>query len=49
LAHLHVHVFPRTVGDRLYARHGDAAWVGAEARRLYADTFATALHLPRSF
>lgn len=47
--HLHVHVFPRTVGDRLYARHREASWVGVEARRPYADTLATALHLPRTF
>ncbi len=34
--HLHIHVLPRFVGDRLYQRHDEARWVSAEDRRPYA-------------
>lgn len=47
--HLHVHVFPRTHGDRLYERHLEASWLSAEQRRPYADKLAAVLPLPRTF
>ncbi len=34
--HFHVHVFPRYVGDELYARHAEARWVEAAEREPYA-------------
>ena len=47
--HLHVHVFPRHPGDRLYERHGDARWVTPEQRAPYAERLAAALGLGRDF
>lgn len=47
--HLHVHVFPRTEGDRLYQRHLEASYVDAEERRPYAEKLASVLQLPRRF
>ena len=35
--HLHVHVFPRYPNDELYLNHDKSAFVGAEARRPYAE------------
>lgn len=34
--HLHVHVFPRYVGDNLYARHEEANWTTPAERAPYA-------------
>lgn len=47
--HLHVHVFPRHAGDRLYEQHRTTRWVPPEERMPYADTLAAALGLPRTF
>lgn len=47
--HLHVHVFPRWDGDRLYEQHLTTRWVTAQERRPYADRLAAALGLPRTF
>jgi histidine triad (HIT) family protein len=47
--HLHVHVFPRHHGDRLYERHRDARWVDARERATYADALAARLSAPRWF
>jgi histidine triad (HIT) family protein len=47
--HLHVHVFPRWAGDRLYEQHLRTRWPSPEQRRPYADRLAAALDLPRSF
>lgn len=47
--HLHVHVFPRHDGDRLYEQHLSTRWVTPAERRPYADRLATALALPRRF
>lgn len=47
--HLHVHVFPRYRGDRLYARHLDAADVPAPDRAPYADRLRASLQLPTGF
>lgn len=35
--HLHVHVFPRYVGDDLYGQHDKAVWVTPEERAPYAE------------
>lgn len=35
--HLHVHVFPRYVGDRLYEDNDKSAFYDASNRKLYAD------------
>ena len=35
--HLHVHVFPRYEGDRLYERHLESRWVTAAERAPYAQ------------
>lgn len=34
--HLHVHVFPRRIGDDLYASHQDTRWAAPEERATYA-------------
>jgi histidine triad (HIT) family protein len=34
--HLHVHVFPRYFGDRLYERHEETAWTTPAERAPYA-------------
>jgi histidine triad (HIT) family protein len=34
--HLHVHVFPRYFGDRLYQRHEEERWASPEERAPYA-------------
>ena len=34
--HFHVHVFPRSEGDELYARQAQSRWVAAEERAGYA-------------
>ena len=47
--HLHVHVFPRVPGDRLYEQHGRARFAPPAERRPYADRLAAALDLPRTF
>ncbi len=47
--HLHVHVFPRSVDDRLYERHREATWVALEERVPYADLLAGHLKRPRTF
>jgi histidine triad (HIT) family protein len=47
--HLHVHVFPRHIDDRLYERHSASRWVTPQEREPYADRLAAALGLPRSF
>jgi histidine triad (HIT) family protein len=35
--HFHVHVFPRTAGDRLYERNDEARWTTPEQRAPYAE------------
>jgi histidine triad (HIT) family protein len=47
--HLHVHVFPRVGGDRLYERHRETRWAAPAERMPYADRLAAALDLPRTF
>lgn len=47
--HLHVHVFPRYEGDRLYLRHHEARWVPQEERVTFADRIAAELGRPRTF
>ena len=47
--HLHVHVFPRHEGDRLYQRHEIAREAFAPERATYADLLAGALGMPRTF
>jgi histidine triad (HIT) family protein len=34
--HLHVHVFPRWAGDRLYERNAETRWASAEERAPFA-------------
>ncbi|WP_235522256.1 HIT family protein [Cellulomonas sp. Root137] len=41
--HLHVHVFPRYDGDRLYERDLEARWVAADDRARYARVLAAEL------
>ena len=41
--HLHVHVFPRYAGDRLYQRHEEQHWTTAEERAPYAERLRAAL------
>ena len=43
--HLHVHVFPRWAGDRLYEQHLSTRWPSPEERRPYADRLAADLQL----
>lgn len=47
--HLHVHVFPRHDGDRLYEQHLSTRWATPEEREPYAERLAAALHLHRTF
>jgi histidine triad (HIT) family protein len=47
--HLHVHVFPRHEGDRLYERQREARFAPVDERRPYADALAAQLSLPRTF
>ena len=47
--HLHVHVFPRYDGDRLYERQPEARAASAHERKPYADRLAAALGMPRTF
>ncbi len=47
--HLHVHVFARHDGDRLYEQHLSTRWATPEERVPYADRLAAALALPRTF
>lgn len=47
--HLHVHVFPRHEGDRLYRRHGEARWVGPDERLPFARLLRDRLRLPTRF
>lgn len=47
--HLHVHLFPRYAGDRLYERQPDARAASADERKPYADRLAAALGMPRTF
>ncbi|MDN3240096.1 HIT family protein [Glycomyces tritici] len=35
--HLHVHVFPRYEGDRLYATKALPGWAAPEERQVYAE------------
>ena len=41
--HLHVHVFPRYPGDRLYQRHEEQHWTTAEERAPYAEKLRAVL------
>ena len=41
--HLHVHVFPRYDGDRLYERHDEHRWADAGERSRYAARLRAAL------
>jgi histidine triad (HIT) family protein len=41
--HLHVHVFPRYTGDRLYQRHEETTWTTPEERAPYADKLRAAV------
>ena len=41
--HLHVHVFPRYDGDRLYQRHEEKRWASPEERAPYAAKLGAAL------
>jgi histidine triad (HIT) family protein len=41
--HLHVHVFPRHAGDRLYERTGEHYFAPAEERSAYAERLRAAL------
>jgi histidine triad (HIT) family protein len=43
IAHLHVHVFPRRAGDRLYERSGEHYFAPAEKRSAYAQRLREAL------
>jgi histidine triad (HIT) family protein len=47
--HLHVHVFPRRAGDRLYQRQEEARAVLPLERAPYAERLAAALGMSRSF
>jgi histidine triad (HIT) family protein len=42
--HLHVHVFPRYPGDRLYQRHEEQQWTTATERAPYAEKLRAVLH-----
>ena len=41
--HLHVHVFPRYAGDRLYQRHEEQRWTTPAERAPYAEQLRAAL------
>ena len=45
--HLHVHVFPRYAGDRLYERHSESFWPPPEERAEYAERVRRAPMLRR--
>ncbi len=47
--HLHVHVFPRHEGDRLYQRYETAGEALPSERAPYAELLAGALGMPRAF
>ena len=47
--HLHVHVFARHDGDRLYERHREGGHAGPDERAGYAERLAAELRLPRTF
>jgi histidine triad (HIT) family protein len=47
--HLHVHVFPRYDGDRLYERQTVVGEALPDERKPYADRLAGVLGLPRAF
>ncbi|MDF8263579.1 HIT family protein [Luteipulveratus flavus] len=47
--HLHVHVFARYEGDRLYEQHAAGRFVAPDERRVYADRVAAVVDLPRTF
>ncbi len=47
--HLHVHVFPRYAGDRLYARHDEARFAPAGGAAPYAERLREELGLPVTF
>lgn len=47
--HLHVHVFPRYAGDRLYQRQDEAMWVAPADREVYAQRLRGELGLPVTF
>ncbi|AKU16472.1 HIT family protein [Luteipulveratus mongoliensis] len=46
--HLHVHVFPRYVGDNLYGRHDEVRWASIGERASYAARLRAALEAPSS-
>ncbi len=47
--HLHVHVFPRYVDDRLYALDAESRYVDPAARESFADLLNAEMGLPRTF
>jgi histidine triad (HIT) family protein len=47
--HVHVHVFPRYTGDRLYERQREARPASPDERKPYADRLAAELGMPRTF
>ena len=47
--HLHVHVFARHDGDRLYESHRDSRYADVAERAEYAERLAAELALPRAF
>lgn len=47
--HLHVHVFPRFPGDRLYERHAESRWVSPSERAPHALKLRRALGMPYTF
>jgi histidine triad (HIT) family protein len=46
--HLHVHVFPRYFGDRLYERHEEVRWTTPAERAPYAAKLRAVLQPPRA-
>lgn len=47
--HLHVHVLPRFIDDRLYQRHLEARWVDVDERRPFANQLRAVLQAPTGF
>lgn len=47
--HLHVHVLPRFLDDRLYQRHLESRWIPANERRPFAERLRSTLQLPTTF
>ncbi|HST18679.1 MAG TPA: HIT family protein [Gaiellaceae bacterium] len=43
--HYHVHVFPRALGDGLYARDAEYRWASADERAPYAASLRAALRV----